>query len=178
MWRLRVNKMDFDKICESRFSARNFSDIRVSEKKIRQIIEIIRLAPTALNHQPYKIIVANSDKAIEKLNRAKATLYNAKSVLIICSDRDNTWANRYSGENGILLDIGIITATALYAAAEHGLDSCCVCNFDSALLHGEFDLPDNLIVDALILLGYKTEDCKPSERHSIRRAAEEFTEWL
>ena len=118
--------MDFDKICESRFSARNFSDIRVSEKKIRQIIELIRLAPTALNHQPYKIIVANSDKAIEKLNRAKATLYNAKSVLIICSDRDNTWANRYSGENGILLDIGIITATALYAAAEHGLDSCCV----------------------------------------------------
>ena len=63
----------------------------------------------------------------------------------------------------------------MYAATEHGLDSCCVCNFDPALLHGEFDLPDNMTADALILLGYKCEDCKPSERHFLRKSAEEFT---
>lgn len=170
--------MDFNTICESRFSVREFSDIKVSDKQIWEIIELIRLAPTALNHQPYKIVVANSDGAIDKLKKAKATLYNAKTVLIICSDRKNVWSNRYSGENGILIDIGIITATALYAAAEYGLDSCCVCNFDPKALGKEFDLPDNITADALVLLGYKNEECKPSERHSVRRAAEEFTEWL
>lgn len=167
--------MNFDKICEDRFSAREFSDIKVSDKQIRKIIELIRLAPTALNNQPYKIVVANSDSAIDKLKKANATLYNAKSVLIICSDRNNVWANRYSGENDILIDIGIITATALYAATEYGLDSCCVCNFDPQLLGKEFDLPDNITADALILLGCKSEECKPSERHFIRKTLEEIT---
>lgn len=167
--------MDFDKICESRFSAREFCDAKVSDETIERVVKLIGLAPTALNHQPYKIIVANSASSIEKLKRAKATLYNAKTVLILCSDRSNAWSNRYSGENDILIDIGIITATALYAATEYGLNSCCVCNFDPKAVSKEFDLQDNIVADALILLGYKSENGGPSERHFIRRPTEEIT---
>lgn len=169
--------MDFEEICKERYSTRDFSDARVSDKKIRQVIELIRLAPTALNHQPYQILVANSDEGIKKLEKSKAVLYNAKTVLIICSDRANAWANRYSGETDVLIDTGIVVATALYAAKECGLDSCCVCNFDPERLKKEFGLSENLTADALVLLGYKSIECNPSERHFSRRTTEEFTEW-
>lgn len=168
--------MDFEEICKKRYSTRDFSDKKADEKAVRRILETVRLAPTALNRQPYKILVAESDEAIKKLENSKAVLYNAKTALIICSDRANAWANRYSGETDVLIDIGIVIATALYAAKECGLDSCCICNFDPELLKKEFDLPETLTPDALIALGYKSGNDKPSERHLMRRSVEEFAE--
>ena len=167
--------MDFEQICQSRYSVRSFSEHKAETEKIHSILNSIRQAPTALNHQPYKIVVAYTVEAIEKLKRAKATLYEAKTVLIVCSERDNAWSNRYSGENYLLLDIGIVVATALYAAKENGLDSCCVCNFDPVQLKKEFCLGNNLTADALILLGYASNNTTPNERHFIRRTIDEFT---
>lgn len=168
--------MDFSEICKERYSTRIFSNKKADEKAIGHILEMIKLAPTALNRQPYKILVADSDDAIKKLENSKAVLYNAKTVLIVCSDRANAWANRYSGETDVLIDIGIVVATALYAAKACGLESCCVCNFDPDLLKSEFGLPENLTPDALIALGYKGDGDKPSERHFTRKSVEEFAE--
>lgn len=167
--------MDFKQICQSRYSVRSFGERKAETTKIHNILNCIRQAPTALNHQPYKIVVADTAEAIGKLQRAKAALYDAQTVLIVCSERDNVWSNRYSGENDVLIDIGIVVATALYAAKENGLDSCCVCNFDPAAVKKEFCLDSNLTADALILLGYGSEAAAPGERHFIRRAIDEFT---
>lgn len=167
--------MDFREICRSRYSVRSFGERKAEPEKVRCVLDLIRQAPTALNHQPYKIVVADTAEAIEKLKRAKAALYDAQTVLIVCSERDNVWSNRYSGENDVLIDIGIVVATALYAAKENGLDSCCVCNFDPAALKKEFCLDSNLTADALILLGYGSAQAAPGERHFIRRSVEEFT---
>lgn len=168
--------MNFETICKERYSTRDFSNKKADEKAIGHILEMIKLAPTALNHQPYKIFIVDSEDGIKRLEKSNAVLYHAKTVLIICSDRANAWANRYSGETDILIDIGIVVATALYAAKECGLESCCVCNFHPELLKKQFGLPENLTPDALIALGYKSDDDKPSERHFTRRSVEEFAE--
>lgn len=168
--------MNFDEVCRERFSVRSFSSRRLEPGKLDEILGMIRLAPTALNHQPYRVMVAESDAALAGLTEAKATLYGAKTVLLLCSDRQQSWSNRYSGEPDILIDMGIVTATALYAATACGVDSCCVCNFDPATVRRVLRLPEHLTVDALILLGYRTEGCLPSDRHCLRRAVPEFTE--
>ena len=90
--------MDFETICKERCSTRDFSDKKADEKAIGRILEMIRFAPTALNRQPYKIFIVDSEEGIERLEKSKAVLYHAKTVLIISSDRANAWANRYSGE--------------------------------------------------------------------------------
>lgn len=171
--------MNFREICRERYSVRSFSVRRVERETLDGILALLRLAPTALNHQPYRVLVAKSDEALGKLEEsAKATLYGAKTVLILCSDRSRAWANRYSGEDDVLLDMGILTATALYAAQEYGVDSCCVCNFDPAAVREAFSLPGHLTPDALILLGYRTSDARPSERHDLRRPTEAFTDFV
>lgn len=171
--------MNFDDICRERYSVRSFSGRRVSPETVGRILDAVRLAPTALNHQPYRVLVAQSDEALQKLSAdAKATLYGARTVLVLCSDRSRGWSNRYSGESGILLDMGILTATALYAATACGVDSCCVCNFDPDALRTAFSLPTELTPDALILLGYRAPDCRPSDRHDLRREAPEFTDHI
>ena len=171
--------MNFREICRERYSVRSFSARRVERETLDGILALLRLAPTALNHQPYRVLVAESDEALGKLEEsAKATLYGAKTVLILCSDRSRAWANRYSGEDDVLLDMGILSETALYAAQEYGVDSCCVCNFDPAAGREAFSLPGHLTPDALILLGYCTSDARPSERHDLRRPTEAFTDFV
>ena len=66
--------MNFEEICKKRYSTRDFSDKKADEKAVRRVLETVRLAPTALNRQPYKIIVATSDEAIKKLENSKAVL--------------------------------------------------------------------------------------------------------
>ena len=161
-----------------RYSVRSFSNKKVDENTLREILENVRMAPTALNHQPYFIYVAKDEDGLEKVKKSLAPDYGSSTILIVCSDRNNTWENRYSGQENILQDIGIVSATVLYAAKTKGVDSCYVCNFDSEILKKELRLPNGICPEALIYLGYPSEDCKPSERHYQRRDLKEFVRYV
>lgn len=44
--------MDFLELATSRFSERRFADTPVEDEKLRRVLEVGRLAPTAENKQP------------------------------------------------------------------------------------------------------------------------------
>lgn len=165
-------------IFNKRYSVRNFSERKVDKQTLNEILEIVRLAPTALNHQPYYIYVAQTEDALGKVKKALAPDYGNSTVLIVCSDRNNSWENRYTGQENILQDIGIISATILYAAKANGVDSCYVCNFNPEILKDELKLSEGIHPESLIYLGYPSEDCKPSERHYQRRRVSEFVRYI
>lgn len=174
----RGKNMSFDEICRERCSVRSFSSEVIGRDDVLAILRCMTQAPTALNHQPYEVIVAQGEEAIERLERAGATLYGARTVLVLLSDGTKGWRNRYSDTDETLIDIGIVTATALYAAKGRGIDSCCVCNFDPCALREQFRLPPHLTPETLILLGRGSEDAVPSERHFSRRDPRDFTHWV
>jgi nitroreductase len=167
-----------EKILKERYSVREFSNKRVEKSTVEEILEIARLAPTALNNQPYFIYVAQSDESLEKIRNSLAPDYNATTVLIVCSDKNNGWKNRYSGQDNVLQDIGIIASTILYVSKSKGVDSCYVCNFNPEILKEQLCLPDSVYPECLIYLGYPSKDCKPSDRHYKRREIKEFVKFL
>ena len=65
-----------------RYSVRNFSSKKVDENTLRQILETVRIAPTALNHQPYVIYVAQTKEGLEKVKKALAPDYGSSTILI------------------------------------------------------------------------------------------------
>lgn len=166
--------MNFTEICNRRYSVRSFSTEKVEESKIAAMLTLARLAPTAMNGQPYEIFVAQSDDAIEKLRDATNCLFGSTAVFIICKDKNKAWRNRASGEEEVLQDIGIITATLMYAAVEQGLGATYVCAFDPDKIKKAFGLPENLIPESLLPVGYAAEDAAPSSRHGLRRDLNEF----
>ena len=83
-----------ENIVKERYSVREFSNKRVEKSTVEEILEIARLAPTALNNQPYFIYVAQSDESLEKIRNSLAPDYNATTVLIVCSDKNN--ANNFT----------------------------------------------------------------------------------
>ena len=169
--------MDFEKICKQRFSVRRFSDRKPDEITVEKLCELARLAPTAKNNQPYELYVVTGEKSLKKLEKAKAGVYGAPVVIIVCSDKEKAWRNRYSGCDSSLQDIGIVATTILYGAEEYGMNGIYICNFDPEAAKKEFNMPDNLTPECLIAVGYKSDDCEPSERHFLRRELKEFVHY-
>ena len=59
--------MSFIDLVKSRYSCRKFLAQAVEREKLQMVLESGRLAPTALNHQPVKIFVIQSEEALAKL---------------------------------------------------------------------------------------------------------------
>ena len=170
--------MDFEKICEERYSVRAFADKMPEDGKIEKLLAMAGLAPTACNNQPYEIFVLKSEEAIAKIREITPCAFDAPLVFVVCADESKSWKNSFSGEPSVLQDIGIVTTTLMYGATELGLASTYVCHFDPERVKKEFSLPDRLSPKSLLPVGYPAENAKPSDRHFKRRALTEFVHTL
>ena len=166
--------MNFEDIIRKRFSTRNFKDEKVSREKLNKILEAGRLAPTAKNNQPIKIYVIESDEAINKINEASPCIYGAKTVLLVCSNKDIAF---HKGDYSTYeMDATIVATHMLLEATNVGIDSVWVEMFDKDKIKMLFNITEEPI--CLIPLGYKVDDYVPSPMHSIRKDINEIVEYL
>lgn len=62
--------MNILELSKTRFSARKYTDEPVSDDDLAYILECARLAPSAVNRQPWKFVVVRSKEAKEQLWQA------------------------------------------------------------------------------------------------------------
>ena len=166
--------MEFTNVIKERFSTRKFSDKKVEKEKLARILEAARLAPTAKNMQAFKIYVIESEEGLASVDKATKCRYHAKTVLIICGDK-----NGYSHGNHSFVDIdtSIVTTHLMLAATNEGVDNIWIGLFEPEILRTEFNIPDNLIPVNVLPLGYKTTDFEPSPLHFTRKNIEDLVEY-
>lgn len=68
--------MEFLSIAKQRFSVRSYTSQHVEPEKLEKILEAARVAPTAANLQPIRLIVAQSEQSLTKIGKA-ANIYGA-----------------------------------------------------------------------------------------------------
>lgn len=168
--------MELEEVIKNRFSCRKFSDKVVEKEKLNKILEAGRLAPTAKNNQPIKIYVVQSEEAIEKLDKATMCRYGAKTVLVICGNKETAY--RDGDYSSYEMDASIVTTHMMLEATNIGVDNIWIRLFDGEVLRKQFNIPDNLIPVCLLPLGYKIDECKPSYLHETRKNIEEIVEYL
>ena len=81
--------MEFKNILEERFATKKFDGKKIDEDKIEQIMEMIRLSPSALNLQPWKIKIIADEDLKEKLSPASMDQPQIKScshLLVFCAN--------------------------------------------------------------------------------------------
>ena len=57
-------------LSQQRFSAHKYTAEPVSQADLDYILECVRLAPSAVNRQPWKFVVVRSEEAKAKLRKA------------------------------------------------------------------------------------------------------------
>src|SRR3989338_3426465 len=83
--------MEFDKIVNERYATKLFDGRRLPQEKVDRLLEIIRLAPSSFNIQPWKIIVITDAELKEKLAPASWNQKQIKScshLLVFCANSD------------------------------------------------------------------------------------------
>lgn len=157
--------MDFKKLCSERYSVRSYTDKPVSEEQLQYILECARLAPSAVNLQPWKFYVMTSQSDRERLQQCykRDWLSQAPLYILCCVRRDEEWVRRDGKRHGDI-DIAIAAEHICLAAAELGLGSCWVCNFDAVLCHSLFGLPEEEEALVIIPIGHPAGVLQPAEK--------------
>ena len=86
-----MENMNFEKIVQERYATKLFDGKIVLESKVNGLLEIIRLAPSSYNIQPWKIIIVTDSETKEKLSAASWNQPQIKScshLLVFCADKN------------------------------------------------------------------------------------------
>jgi nitroreductase len=170
--------MSFLELAQKRFSVRRYQDLAVEEENLKYVLEAGRIAPSAVNFQPWYFIVVRD----EKLRKEIAATYRgewlleAPVIIVICGDHRRSW-RRADGKDHCDLDAAIAIDHMTLAAAERGLGTCWVCNFNAMQCHRALRLPGQVEVVALLPLGYPAESAEPGRHNRLRKKIEEVVFW-
>lgn len=160
--------MDFLELAKTRYSVRKYEETKVEEEKLLKILEAGRIAPTAANGQPQRLIVIQEKEGLENLKKA-ANAYGAPLAIIVCSDHSATWKRPFDGKDTADIDASIVTDHMMLEATKLGLGTVWVCYFDPAIIRKDFNIPDNFEPINILVIGYSSGLAESPDRHDTKR---------
>ena len=97
---------DFKALATERYSVRKFDTKPVEQEKLDILLEAARLAPTAHNYQPQRLLVLNTTDSLNKLKDCTNGHFNAPLAIIVCYDNTVSWKREYDDA-----DLGVVDAS-------------------------------------------------------------------
>ena len=85
---------------------------------------------------------------------AREWFRSAPLYILVCGDHSQSWKRSSDRKDHMDIDVAIATEHISLAAAEQGLGSCWVCNFDTDLCRKHFNLPDTIEPAVILTIGY------------------------
>ena len=148
-------------LIKSRVSCRSYSDKKVSLKKVLEIAEAGKFAPSGVNRQICNIFVINSKRYVEKLRalslniRGKDCMYGAKTILLVGGPRGDKFTD---------LDGSCILENMFLAAHALKINSCWINQFDEFFqtkdglkVKKSLGIPEDYRIVGSCILGYAKE---------------------
>ncbi len=160
--------MSFLELAKRRYSCRKYQERKVEQEKLEAILEAGRVAPTAANYQPQRVLVLQSEEGMARVAKAART-FQAPLVLIICVDRDEAWKRSIDAVQTTDIDASIVTDHMMLAAADMGLDSVWICYFNADIIREEFNLPEHYVPVNILAIGYGEGNAQSPDRHDRLR---------
>ncbi len=155
--------MDFLTLAKSRYSCRSYEARAVEDDKLSYVMECVRMAPSAVNRQPWRFRIVSSDNGRQLVSRCydREWFKSAPVYVVATVVTDEQWV-RSDGKAHGNIDLAIAVEHLCLALAEVGLASCWVCNFDPELCSRLLNIPENEEPAVIIPLGYAAD--RPKEK--------------
>lgn len=160
--------MDFTALIHSRYSVRAYRPDPVPDELLTRVLEAGRLAPTAANRQPFRLIVLHTAGRQEELRQLyhREWFRAAPLVIGVCAVPSEAWVRR-DGVNYAFVDAAIVMDHIVLAAADAGLGACWVAAFDPLAARQILGLPAEVEPVAFTPLGFPADTPRPKERKPL-----------
>ena len=163
--------MEYFELIQKRYSVRAYLPEMIEEEKILKILEAARLAPTASNRQPVRLIITKTAGRQEELKTVypRDWFWSAPLVVCACGVPGEAWV-RQDSRSYLAVDVAIVMDHFILAAANLGLGTCWIAAFNELAVRQFFALPADVEPIILTPLGYPAD----TKTKKIRKPIEEL----
>ncbi|KXA92333.1 hypothetical protein AKJ65_07705 [candidate division MSBL1 archaeon SCGC-AAA259E19] len=145
--------MNVEEAIRKRRSVRSYKNESVPREKVEDLMESVRLAPSATNRQEWKFVIVDDSEKIEGLKNCTKHKFIAQAPYIIAgisTDPDYVMPNcKAAGP----IDLSIAIDHLTLKATEEELGTCWIGGFDQNCAKQVLEVPDDLEIVALTPLG-------------------------
>ncbi len=155
---------------KTRRSIRKFRETPVPENLLKEVLNAARLAPSADNAQPWKIIVVRDEQMKQKVTQAcngQKFLVQAPIVLVVCGIPEDAFQTVGGYMSSHVIDASIALDHVTLAAHSLGLGTCWVAWFKEEKVKDILGIPEDVRVVALSPLGYPDESPERPSRKNL-----------
>lgn len=170
--------MEFSEVIKMRYSCKKYDGRKISDEQLNYILEAGRLSLTAKNSQEQRIYVIQSEDAMAKIDAATPCRYNAGTVVVVAFDKNGAYNYPRSTRDSGIEDATIVATHMILAAADIGVDSCWVNNFNPEELKIALGLPEHEEILMIMDLGFAAEGAGPLPNHSSRKDLSETVSYI
>jgi nitroreductase len=160
--------VDVLEVIAKRYSARAYKPDPVEDEKLAAVLEAARLAPTAANRQPFRVVVVKTAGRQEELKRiyGRDWFVQAPLVLAVCAVPAEAW-RRMDDKPYDEVDATIAMDHLILAAASLGLGTCWIAAFDPTAAREVLGLPPGVEPVAFTPLGYAADAPRGKKRKAL-----------
>ena len=157
--------MEFSELIRRRYSCRAYRPDAVDEAALTRILAAARLAPTACNRQPFRVVVVETAPRRESLARISRRdwVRAAPLWLFVTGVSAEAWVRR-DGRRYLDVDVAIAMDHMILAAANEGLGTCWIGAFDAVAAREVLALPSEEEPIVFTPLGHPADQPGPKER--------------
>ncbi len=169
----------FVELAKARCSCGKYDSRPVEQEKLDLILEAGRVAPSAVNFQPWHFYVIREKEDLERIYGAyhREWFKTAPCVILICGNHAQGWKRKEDGKDHTDVDVAITTDHMTLQATELGLATCWICNFYVEKTRELLKLPDHLEPVVILPVGYALDDTGPDRHNEKRKALSEIVSY-
>jgi len=161
--------MEYTELIACRYSVRAYRPDPVEDVKLQQVLEAARLAPTAANRQPFRLVVMHTVGRQAEIERiySRPWFVQAPLVIAVCAISSLAWVRESDRFNARLIDAAIVADHLILAAANLGLGTCWIAAFNVDAARSVLRLPAEAEPVIFTPLGYPADRPGPKERKPL-----------
>ena len=154
--------MDLLETLKNRYSCRKYKENPPNRDVIEKILEAARIAPSAANKQPYRLIVVTAPTTRKALFAAyeRDWFCAAPVIIVACGLPAESYRRAWDGQKYTWVDIGIALDHVTLAATAMGLATCWIGAFKKEIVKDVLGIPEEVEVVAMMSLGFP-DDANP-----------------
>jgi len=153
--------MEVMEAIRTRRSVRRYAPDPIPAEKLDTVLEAARLAPTACNYQPFKLVIVKDEATRRQLVPAcagQAFVAEAPVIIVGCAFEDQAYQRQAGSMSSFAIDLSIVFDHITLAAVDQGLGTCWIGAFDEQAVRDIVGVPQDVRVVALTPLGVPAED--------------------